>query len=114
MLNQLLNGAEKVNGIYLLDNRIGFAPYDSFETGVQDADTFAQGGLARALEYTTEKTAPKLLEIASRNKGSLSYKGVCVDGFDETKEKTLGIVHLCHVSGFGYNVMLWGLIKSRN
>ena len=30
-LKQLLNGAEKVNGIYLLSNKIAFAPFESFE-----------------------------------------------------------------------------------
>lgn len=64
-LKQLLNGAKKTNGIYLINNQIAFIPYESFETGVQDVDTFAEGGLARGLEHVSGKIAPKLRKIAS-------------------------------------------------
>ncbi len=90
-LKQLLDNAEKVNGIYLLNNKIGFAHYESFERGVQDCDTFAQGGLARVLEYTSEKYAPKLREIASPK---FYEEGVSVWGFDEVKEPVLRVASL--------------------
>lgn len=51
-LKKGLNGASKVNGVYLADNDFGFAPRETFQTGVQDIDTFAEGGLARVLEHT--------------------------------------------------------------
>ncbi|MEK6757772.1 MAG: hypothetical protein AABX88_01460, partial [Nanoarchaeota archaeon] len=82
-LKKLLNGAEKVNGIYLLANEVGFAPHDSFEKGVQDCDTFVQGGLARALEHTSEKVALKLRELASTK---FYKKGVNVLDFDLVKK----------------------------
>lgn len=78
-LKQLLNGAEEINGIYLINNRVAFAPYGSFERGKQDCDTFAHGGLARALEHTSEKVAPRLREIASQK---FYKKGVNVVYFD--------------------------------
>lgn len=90
-LKQLLNNAEKVNGIYLLDGGVAFAPYQSFETGVQDCDTFAQGGLARALEHTREKIAPKLRKIASPK---LYKEGVNVWGFDAVKEPIQSVASL--------------------
>ncbi|MBI3623851.1 hypothetical protein HY212_07275 [Candidatus Pacearchaeota archaeon] len=90
-LKQLLKNDRKVNGIYLLDNNIAFAPYETFERGVQDCDTFSQGGLARALEHTSEKTALKLREIASLR----HYKrGVNVWGFDPTKEPVVKVASL--------------------
>ena len=42
-LKNQLNGIKKVNGIYLLDSGVGFAPYETFERGLQDCDTFVQG-----------------------------------------------------------------------
>ena len=94
-LKQLLNEAEKVNGIYLINDNIAFAPYDSFETGPQDVRNFAQGGLARGLEHTTEKVAKQLREI-----GSKFYKdGIDVWGFDIPKSPVLRIATLN--SGFG-------------
>ena len=82
-LKQLLNGVKKVNGIYLLDNGIGFAPYETFEKGVQDCDSFVRGGLARVLEHTQEKTAENLRTISSQK---FYPKGINVFGFDEVKE----------------------------
>ncbi len=90
-LKQLLNGVEKVNGIYLLENGVGFAPYKSFERGEQDCDTFAQGGLARVLEHTHEKTATDLREIASPK---FYKKGVNVLGFNEVKKPVLKVASL--------------------
>jgi len=95
-LKQLLNGVKKVNGIYLIDDKIAFAPYDSFKTGVQDVDTFAQGGLARVLEHTSEKTASKLREIGSPK---FYKRGVNVWGFDSSKNPILRVASLCSVVG---------------
>ncbi len=95
-LKQLLNGAEKINGIYLIDNQIGFAPHSSFKRGVQDADTFARGGLARVLEHTPEKVATKLKEIASPE----FYKnGVDVWGFDTPEKLILKVASLSSDGG---------------
>lgn len=91
ILKSYLKADRKVNGIYLLDNDSGFAPYDSFTRGVQDCDTFAQGGLARVLEHTPEKVAEQLRAIASPK---FYKKGVNVWGFDNVKEPTLRVVGL--------------------
>lgn len=89
-LKKLLNKAEKVNGIYLLGNGIAFAPYESFESDVQDCGTFANGGLARALEHK-ERVALKLREIASPK----NYKrGIDVWGFDHVEEPVLRVAGL--------------------
>lgn len=63
----LLVDDKKVNGIYLLGNDFAFVPYDTFQEGNQDCDTFAKSGLARGLEYTTELEAQKLKEISSKS-----------------------------------------------
>lgn len=90
-LKQLLNRAEKVNGIYLINSDVGFAPYESFSTGLMDSGDFAEGGLARALEHTNEKSA--------KNLGEISYtkfypKRVNVFGFDEVDKPILTFVGL--------------------
>ena len=91
ILNKMLNKVEKVNGIYLIDDRIAFAPYESFRTGVQDSGDFAEGGLAKALEHTTEKSAPNLREISS----SKFYKrGVNVWGYDKVNEPIVRVASL--------------------
>jgi len=90
-LKQMLDSFEKVNGIYLGKNGSAFAPYETFEMGIQEADTFAQGGLARALEHTPEKIAPKLKEITSPE---FYKRGVDVWGFDDVKEPILRVVGL--------------------
>jgi len=109
-LKQLLNGAEKVNGIYLINDNTAFAPYDSFTTGTQDCDTFAHGGLARALEHTSEKVAKNLREIASPK---FYKRGVNVIYFDSVSEPALRVASLysnwyiddggLHVDGDGWN-----------
>lgn len=91
-LAELLNGAEKVNGIYIVDDKIAFASYDSFETGVQDVDTFTQGGLARALEHNSEKVAVNLREIGSPKHYK---KGINVWGFDSSEEPIFRVAGLC-------------------
>ena len=87
-LKKLLNNVKKVNGIYLLDNEIGFAPYESFQKGVQDCDTFTHGGLARILEYSEGNVAENLRAIASPK---FYKRGVNVWGFDEVKEPVLRV-----------------------
>ena len=90
-LKSHLARARNVNGIWLLPNGViegvqdfGFAPYESFQTGVQDCDTFAQSGLARVIEHT-DGSAVNLRAIASPK----NYKrGVNVWGFEPTKELT--------------------------
>ncbi|MBU1245455.1 MAG: hypothetical protein ABIJ20_03445 [Nanoarchaeota archaeon] len=77
-LKTLLNKAEKVNGIYFIDDQMAFAPYESFKTGIQEGEEFAEGGLARALEHTDKQVAKNLKEIAS-----FYEKGVNVWGFDK-------------------------------
>ncbi len=87
-LKQFLKADKKVNEIYLLDNGMSFAPYGSFTRGVQDCDTFAQGGLARALVHTPEKEAKNLRIIASPK----HYKrGVNVCYFDDVNKPTLTV-----------------------
>lgn len=95
-LKEMLNGAKKVNGIYLLDKEMAFAPYESFERGVQDCSTFAEGGLARALEHTSEKVAENLRQIASRK---FYKRGVNVIGFDKFKEPVLRVAGLGSLRG---------------
>lgn len=90
-LKQLLNGVKKVNGIYLLNDEIGFAPYESFEIGVQDYDTFVQGGLARVLEHTPKKAAENLRTIAS---SKFYPRGINVFGFDKVKEPVSRVADL--------------------
>ena len=70
-------------------NDFAFVPYESFERGVQSAGDFAEGGLARGLEYVRGDVAPKLKSMA------LIYpNGVCVVNFNESKELTASIVGL--------------------
>lgn len=90
-LRKMLARAEKVNGIFLLDEGIAFAPYETFETGVQELGKFAESGLARVLEHTKEKIAPKLREISS---GQHYRSGVNVWGFDPVKEPILRVARL--------------------
>jgi hypothetical protein len=59
----------KVNGIYLGENGFAFAPWESFRVSKFQRDEipareFAEGGLARAIEHTTESIAPILYKAA--------------------------------------------------
>jgi len=97
-LRKLRDKAKKVDGIWILDNKkiegvqdFGFAPYESFETGVQDCDSFAEGGLARVLEHTFGKVADNLRTIASPKSYS---RGVDVWGFDSVNEPLLRVADL--------------------
>lgn len=99
VLMQFLDKIEENNGIYLAEDNadlrnFGYAPYESFPRGFQDCDTFANGGLARLLEYTGEKTAKNLREIATPK---LYKRGVNVWGFDAVNEPVLKVAGL--VSG---------------
>ncbi|MEK6830263.1 MAG: hypothetical protein AABY15_09170 [Nanoarchaeota archaeon] len=98
-LKSLLNKAEKVNGIYLSDNDFGFAPYETFKQGVQDAGDFAESGLARLLERTKGKVAKNLKEMASPE---FYNRGVNVWGFDNVTEPALMAAGLGSGGGFGW------------
>ena len=88
-LMKLLDGAKKVKGIYLINKGMAFAPYEFFEIGLQEGEAFAHGGLARALEHTSENAAENLRKIAS------CYKdGVIVFGFEAVEKPLLRIVDL--------------------
>jgi len=99
-LKKLRDKAKKVNGIWILENGkvegvrdFGFAPYETFDRQKDGIDyvAFADGGLARVLEHTQEKTAKNLKAIASPE----NYKrGVDVWGFDDVKEPKAGVVGL--------------------
>jgi hypothetical protein len=79
VLQKMLAKAEKVNGIYLINDQMAFAPYESFKQGEQDGGDFVEGGLARELEHTQGKTASNLALIADRK----NYpRGVYVGGFN--------------------------------
>lgn len=90
VLKSFLKADKKVNGIWLLDNDFGYAPYETFVRGVQDGGDFAEGGLARVLEHT-EKTAENLKEIASKKNYS---RGVNVWGFDSVNQPVLRVASL--------------------
>lgn len=87
-LKGFLDRVRKVNGIYLLDNGIGFAPYESFNQSIQDSGDFAESGLARVLEHTEEESAPNLREISSTK---FYPNGVNVLGFDSVREPVLRV-----------------------
>ena len=82
---------KKVNGIYLLEGDTSFVPYDSFERGVQEHETFLEGGLARGLMHTTDKKATILAPIANNTEYP---RKVDVWGFDSVKEPALRVVSL--------------------
>ena len=85
-LKSLLDKAKEVNGIYLADNDFGFAPYETFKQGYQDSVDFAEGGLARVLEHTEDKTSENLRNISSPQ---FYVNGVHVWGFSSVKEPVL-------------------------
>lgn len=81
-----------------MPNNFGFAPYESFNQGVQDCDTFAEGGLARLLEHADGKTAENLRKITSPK---FYKRGVNVYGFDgDIKEPVLRVAGLGSYGGF--------------
>lgn len=118
-LNKLLSNAKNVEGIYHIDN-MAFAPYESFETGVQSGKDFAQGGLARALENSNAKVATQLREIVSK------YKEVNVFGFNPVSEPLQRVASLGSIldwdrlgvvgdGWYGYDGCAFGVLdKSRS
>jgi len=91
-----------IGNVYIVPNReglrdFGYAEYGSFEWGVQESVTFANGGLARIFEHT-EGTATNLLGISSKE----NYKrGVDVCNFDKVKGIILRVVGLSSGRGMG-------------
>ncbi len=92
-LKEYLNKAKKVDGIWLVPNGevrelrdFGFAPYESFERGAQEAETFVRGGLARVLEHTEKEEAGSLSSIVS---GENYPAGINVKGFDPSEKCVL-------------------------
>ena len=76
--------------IYLGTNDFGFAEYETFQRGVQDCNTFIEGGLARVIEHTEGK-AENLRVIASPK----NYpKGVNLWGFEAPKEPVERVLSL--------------------
>ncbi|MDO8459489.1 MAG: hypothetical protein Q7S74_00100 [Nanoarchaeota archaeon] len=108
ILKSHLNGIKPIrigkSDIYIASNTeklkdFGFAPYETFQTGIQDGKKFAEGGLARVLEHTEEK-ANALGKIASTK---FYLTGVNVWAFEQTKEPVLRVASLGsgRVSGSG-------------
>ncbi|MDP2925364.1 MAG: hypothetical protein Q8N99_03265 [Nanoarchaeota archaeon] len=96
ILMHLLNGVEETNGIYLVENNpslrdFGYAPYESFASGVQNCNAFIRGGLARLLEHTKEEVAKNLSKIASPK---FYPRGVSVLGFDAVNKPVLRVACL--------------------
>jgi hypothetical protein len=95
--------SQKINGIWFLPNEkidgihdFGFAPYESFTTGIQDANTFVTSGLARVLEHTQEKEAKNLRLIASEK----NYpNGVNVWDFEPPKKLISRVLSLDSYGG---------------
>ena len=113
-LEAIKTNARKIevgNGhIYLGDKDFGFAEYTTFQPGIQDSDTFAQGGLARIIEHT-ENQAIHLKAISSKQ----NYpRGVDVWGFEIPKEPIERVLSLnsdwdldgdrLNVDGINWNV----------
>ncbi len=105
-LKKLIDKSKKIEVgkgyIYLGDNDFGFADYQSFEQGVQDCDTFAQGGLARILECT-EREAESLRRIASPKNYS---RGVNVWRFDAVNKPIVRVAGLGSGRGVGRGRLL--------
>lgn len=98
-LTLLLNGVKPIKvcqgKVYLGENDFGFADYNSFQRGVQDCDTFAEGGLARILEHS-DGVVQNLRKIASPK----NYKrGVNVSAFDSVKEPIVRVARLGSCGG---------------
>ncbi|MDD5132832.1 MAG: hypothetical protein PHD81_04170 [Candidatus Nanoarchaeia archaeon] len=101
VLKSYLDKSKKVNGIYLYEGKdmrdFGFAPYDTFKQGLQDAIDFANGGLARVLEHT-EETALNLENMAKSYPNRVMDKSlpsrVNVVEFDSVTVPVLRVVSL--------------------
>ncbi|MFH1425736.1 MAG: hypothetical protein ABIG28_03370 [archaeon] len=99
-LNSLLGKTKSMRvgkgKIYIVSNKknlrdFAFADYDSFQTGVQDSGTFAQGGIALVLEHTKRSPAPHLSSISSKKHYD---SGVNVWGFNPVSEPIERVVSL--------------------
>ena len=89
-LMALLNNAEEIDRVLFGRNGFGYAPYDSFEQGQQDSETFAKGGLARLLEGS-KGNGVGIRRILSNN----FYKlGVDVCDFDPVEQPILRVANL--------------------
>ncbi|MFH1358650.1 MAG: hypothetical protein ABIH37_02055 [archaeon] len=104
-----LNGVKPIKvgkgNIYLCENGLAFAEYDSFKQGVQSSEDFSRSGLARILEHTEQETAENLEAISSPK----NYKlGVNVFGFEPIQESVLRVAGLfsCRLSGVGQLLVL--------
>jgi len=105
-LKSFLNGVKPIQlgkgKIYIVSNAnnlkdFGFAEYNSFIRGFQDAGDFIEGGLSRVLEHT-EKSAENFKEIASKK----NYPGgVDVWGFDSVNTPALKVAGLDSVRSLG-------------
>ena len=90
-LSNMLSKAKKVNGLYIVDDTVAYAPYESFEMGSQDAGKFVEGGLARALEHTRGRKAERLAVISSPK---FYHLGVNVEGFELVDQPVTNVVSL--------------------
>ena len=92
-LRKMLAKAKEVNGIYLIDDKIAYAPYESFISDVQEAGDFAvnpkTNGLARALEHSKGKRAENLAKILKSDN-----RGVHVWEFEPTSKPISKVVDL--------------------
>lgn len=104
-LKRLINNARKVNGIYVAENDFGFAPYGTFQRGVQEGGDFAEGGLARVLEHTEGNKAENLGIITSPK---FYKKGVDVYGFGEVKEPVSRVAGLGSGGSLGVRLVVDG------
>lgn len=98
-LKKLLDGGRKIaagkGNIYFMTapevEDFGFAPYETFERGVQEAGKFVEGGLARVLEHTEGEIARNFEVISSPQFYGL---GVNVFGFEPVEEPVSRVVSL--------------------
>ena len=106
-LTKLLNDSEKTNGIYLINDKIAFIPYDSFEPTVMNPEDFSRSALARGLEHTSEPMAENFSEIVSAENSLESVAilkgwGVSMGGFNPYPVR--GTVN---VKSFKHQFMIW-------
>jgi hypothetical protein len=92
-------GVRNGNHIYIGNGGFGFAEYGTFDLGKQSEEDFANGGLARVLENTSEPVATNLRAIADKS----NYEnGVRVMSFEPVKSSILRVVSLCSGGGDFY------------
>jgi len=103
-LTNLRDKAEKINGIYLGEDDFAFAPWESFKSSQSwndclEAKEFAEGGLARAIEHTSEKIAPTLFKIVS----SCQYKKILMEYWNAPKKPVIADLVIGYEHGWNYN-----------